>query len=272
MQLNGKGLGVRPAARFEDVTMCAHTTMAVWCKNCGRTADHSFCAYCGQKTETRRLDGETLLDELIEVGSHASNRLLHTIRGMIFRPGEVIRDYLNGKRRTYQDPISFFAFSFLFVEFLNRFVIEPQDLPRPLFIRLDREWCFVCMTIIAIAAYVIAVKPKLNLVETVVLFAFVEGVTYLYAGILILVSALFADRLQGIGSPARELLLDLPYLTIVVFYFVWVYRSVIKGPLWRLGAAIVVDLGVFAVVWIGVETQILQNWFNQALLLIQRGS
>ena len=126
------------------------------------------------------------------------------------------------------------------------------------------------MTIVAIAAYMIATKPALNLVETIVTIAFVDGVTFFYAAVLILVLALFAGQLQGMDSPAKDLLFDLPYLTIVVFYSVWVYRFVIRGPTWRLLAAIGGGVGVFALVWIGVETQILQNWLNQALLFIQR--
>jgi hypothetical protein len=249
--------------------MGEETTTGVRCKNCGRRVDHRFCAHCGQKTDTRRLDGETLLDELIEVGSHASNRLLHTIREMIVRPGEAIRDYLNGRRKTYQDPISFFAFSYLSVHFLNRFVVEPQHLPQLLFIRLGREWTFFCMTVLAITSYLIATKRTLSLVETVVLFVYVEGVGFLYAAILIVVSALFADQLSGVDPLVGEVLLDLPYLAIVIFYFVWVYHSVIRGPTWRLLAATGVGIGWFAIVWVGVDP-FLQKWLNQALLFIQQ--
>lgn len=78
------------------------------CPNCGSQAAQRFCAGCGQRSigrltlrELFRMAKEKLLD--------SEQGLLPTLRFMITRPGKVPRDFIDGKRRRYLNPLTFFV-------------------------------------------------------------------------------------------------------------------------------------------------------------------
>jgi len=77
------------------------------CKNCGATINSKFCPNCGQKAEIHRITFGHLVHEFFHAMTHTDKGILFLIKDLIRRPGAVIREYLDGKRKKYFNPISF---------------------------------------------------------------------------------------------------------------------------------------------------------------------
>ncbi|GAB3779242.1 DUF3667 domain-containing protein [Dyella agri] len=89
---------------------------AARCANCGAALGGEYCARCGE----RRLhpDEHTLrhvAGEWFEAFSHGEGRLLNSLRTLLFKPGELTREYFRGRRVPYTRPVAlFFAVNLLY--------------------------------------------------------------------------------------------------------------------------------------------------------------
>jgi len=79
------------------------------CPNCGATLAGVYCSACGQK----RLDeGDRKLSRLLVEAFHqlteVDGKLLRSLRGLLFSPGLLSREYMDGRRARYTSPLSLF--------------------------------------------------------------------------------------------------------------------------------------------------------------------
>jgi len=188
---------------------------------------------------------EALVEEVLKVSMHASHRVLRTLRELTFRPGETIRSYLDGKRKTYQDPVSFFAFGYLLLEAVNRFVLRPQNLPDTIITRLGRSGTFAGMAVDAVASYYIVTRPELSIIETLAAFAFVYGMMFFDAAAIALVIAAFRDFFVGLPPSIGEMLFDIPLILILFVYFTLVSRALVGPRTLRLIIALAFGAATF---------------------------
>jgi hypothetical protein len=79
------------------------------CANCQAPALGMFCHRCGQRIGVHRLTLPHLLHEIPHAIFHVDRGLLVTIRALALRPGATIRNYLDGHRIRYFNPISLLA-------------------------------------------------------------------------------------------------------------------------------------------------------------------
>lgn len=79
-----------------------------YCLNCGAEVSGKYCHECGQKVNIKRLNAKALLEEFAHFITHAEHYFLNTTKEFIIRPGKNSLDYLKGKRKHYQKPVSFF--------------------------------------------------------------------------------------------------------------------------------------------------------------------
>lgn len=89
------------------------------CANCGAPLTGSFCASCGQKAHVHRSlvhVGEELLHGI----THFDGKAWTTLPMLVFRPGKLTRDYIEGKRARYIAPVPLF----LLIVFLMFFVFS----------------------------------------------------------------------------------------------------------------------------------------------------
>lgn len=75
------------------------------CKNCEHVFQGNFCSNCGQKTNTVRLDWHYIQEELKYTFLHINKGLLYTIKELFTRPGDSVREFLEGKRIKHYKPI-----------------------------------------------------------------------------------------------------------------------------------------------------------------------
>jgi hypothetical protein len=88
------------------------------CLNCGTQLQGPFCHYCGQPDKNLMRFFPVLLRELLEDFMDFDSRFMRTLKPLLFRPGKLTRDYLDGRRFRYVPPLRLYIFSSLAFFFL----------------------------------------------------------------------------------------------------------------------------------------------------------
>ncbi|RCH56453.1 hypothetical protein DJ568_00920 [Mucilaginibacter hurinus] len=79
-------------------------TGAIKCKNCYNRFEGNFCNNCGQDADTKRINIHYFLDALQHKYLKLNKGFFFTVYGLFVRPGNTIKDYLDGKRVEYFKP------------------------------------------------------------------------------------------------------------------------------------------------------------------------
>ncbi|MFC7357705.1 DUF3667 domain-containing protein [Jejudonia soesokkakensis] len=80
------------------------------CLNCGQPLDLSdvYCPYCSQLNSTKSLSLKDFITEFFSSLVSYDSRLRYTISDLLFRPGTITKNYINGQRLRYTNPFRFF--------------------------------------------------------------------------------------------------------------------------------------------------------------------
>ena len=78
------------------------------CKNCGRINSGTYCSNCGQKLVVERITIHYVWHALVHFFTHAEHGFLYTSWQMLKAPGRIAINFIKGKRKNYQTPISYF--------------------------------------------------------------------------------------------------------------------------------------------------------------------
>lgn len=81
------------------------------CLNCNAAFDSSFCPSCGQKKDTHRLTAGHVAHEALHSITHADKGFFLLVKELAVRPGIVAKEYIEGKRKRYFNPLSFLVIS-----------------------------------------------------------------------------------------------------------------------------------------------------------------
>ncbi len=81
--------------------------MGTTCKNCGEKADGNYCRTCGQKTSVGKITTSNILNEVATGIFQVDRGFFYTLIALFTRPGNAIREYLDGKRKTYFKPVAY---------------------------------------------------------------------------------------------------------------------------------------------------------------------
>lgn len=98
LQENGKHTNPLDLNR-EDLPICH-------CLNCGTDFKGNYCPNCGQKSNTGRLGWKHVINHFFGVFTNVERGFIHTCIDLFYRPGYLIRDYINGRRADYNKPLS----------------------------------------------------------------------------------------------------------------------------------------------------------------------
>jgi hypothetical protein len=78
------------------------------CKNCGAGIAGLYCSHCGQKATPGRITFHHVLHEVVHFFTHAEKGFLFTSWQMLKTPGKAVKNFIEGKRKNYQGPVSYF--------------------------------------------------------------------------------------------------------------------------------------------------------------------
>lgn len=81
------------------------------CLNCGTELRGPFCYYCGQPDRNFMRFFPALLRDLMEDLLDLDSRFMRTLKPLLFKPGRLTRDYMNGRRFRYTPPMRLYIFA-----------------------------------------------------------------------------------------------------------------------------------------------------------------
>jgi len=81
------------------------------CLNCGTELKGPFCYYCGQPDRNFMRFFPALLRDLMEDLLDLDSRFMRTLKPLLFKPGRLTRDFMNGRRFRYTTPMRLYIFS-----------------------------------------------------------------------------------------------------------------------------------------------------------------
>jgi hypothetical protein len=117
------------AAEAEPMEIECDGMMA--CPTCGRDLRGNFCADCGEKRfDAHHLTVKHLLEQVVEVFTHADNRFIRSVKLLITRPGFLTNEYIKGSRKPYLQPVQLFLVANLLFFLVQTFsVLAPLTTP-----------------------------------------------------------------------------------------------------------------------------------------------
>lgn len=99
------------------------------CLNCGTGLEGEYCHRCGQRDLDLDRSLHEVLGEMAGEAFEADGRLLATLKPFFLAPGELVHDWIEGRRARYTSPARIFVFA-LFVGFVGVSVAADHSVAR----------------------------------------------------------------------------------------------------------------------------------------------
>jgi hypothetical protein len=166
--------------------------MTTTCLNCNYSFKGKYCPNCGQKATVKRLTATALFADVIHFFTHFEKGFLFTTWGFFIKPGISSLNYISGKRKKYQTPVSYFLiltglYILLHNAIVNHFhyqvsgeVITEIDKTGQANILLQKHFTLFIIPAVfcsALSTYFILAKSKYNFIELTALSLY-DGGTY----------------------------------------------------------------------------------------------
>ena len=91
------------------------------CLNCGAVVYGKFCHICGQENIEPKESFWNLFTHFVYDITHFDGKFFSTVKLLILKPGFLSREYINGRRNSYLNPIRMYVFTsaFFFIFFFS---------------------------------------------------------------------------------------------------------------------------------------------------------
>ena len=90
------------------------------CANCGHEFTGNFCPVCGQSGKEGRITWRSVGQSILNVLNMDSRSLPITLWQLLWRPGHLINEFINGRKRVCQPPLNtLFAVAVIYVIIIN---------------------------------------------------------------------------------------------------------------------------------------------------------
>ena len=190
------------------------------CKNChtNLVSESEFCYACGGKVIHNRLTFRNLFEHISETFFNYDNKLLRTFIDLFVRPEAVIEPYINGVRKRYVNPISYFGLALtltgLYSLIINKYFPETFDFSiitapgQEEFQRKNMNFVqeyqsLVMMFYIPIYALIARISfiglNKFNYTELLVIFMFTQAQISIASAFAILITAFFGMTMGAVS-------------------------------------------------------------------------
>ena len=178
-----------------------------FCLNCETMLFGNFCRECGQRADTKPFTLKSLLSGLRKFFTKFDSEITRTFFALLIRPSEFCRNYLDGKRIGFTDPIKFFFIAFVFDVTIFGLIRRAADNPA---IReaaatdFDTQIFILATTFFWAVAYTLVFcRKNYNLAENTVCMLYLTAETRIFLvflQLLFLPFALFYDNAKQIAA------------------------------------------------------------------------
>jgi hypothetical protein len=156
--------------------------MNIVCKNCQTHFKGKFCPQCAQKANSGRLQVGNVLHEFWHNLTHTDHSVFSFIKGMFVNPGLVIREFIEGKRKKYFNPYTFFIIVTGILIFVSAKLYQYEDATNQVrneygqYINKHYNIILICcLPFVAVIMRVAFAKHKYNYAEWITFFVFAFG-------------------------------------------------------------------------------------------------
>lgn len=98
------------------------------CLNCGTEFKGNFCPECGQRADTGRFTIRAMFDNIIRTLFSIDGGVWVTIKSLFTRPGDMMTDILDGKRKKYFSPFPMLLFALSLYIIIFTFTGSQKDI------------------------------------------------------------------------------------------------------------------------------------------------
>jgi len=168
------------------------------CKNCSKPVIGKYCSDCGQSTGTGRINYHYIINEFQHSFLHVDRGIFYTIKELLLRPGDTMREYLSGKRISHFKPFAFVIILGTIYGFMGHFFkVYPEDSLMPFnnsspdaneYSLMTYEWIYSHYSVVmlafipffALGSYLVFRKSSYNYVEFLVICSYISGMQILF--------------------------------------------------------------------------------------------
>ncbi|MCA0153652.1 DUF3667 domain-containing protein [Winogradskyella vincentii] len=237
------------------------------CKNCNieLQKQDDYCRSCGGRVIRNRLTLKNLFEHLSETFFNYDNKLLRTITNLLRKPEDVIVGYINGVRKKYVNPISFFGLAItlsgLSVFILKKFYLQYLDYSQ-LFEGVEASqqifdatssnaleynsliYSFI-VPFFAIISWVVFLDKKFNFTEHVII--------YLYSMSLMSIFSVLLSQTVLLLVPDQFLLYSILTWPLMFIYHAYILKRIFKLSIGSLILKSFIFFALFFVLYMGLS-------------------
>jgi hypothetical protein len=245
--------------QFSPTPDMTHAAPSTVCRNCGQIKVNKFCATCGQKDD-ERYNVHLLWHEAVHAITHADKGIFSYAFQLLYRPGTVALDLVEGRRKRYFNPFQFLLImlglyiiivtSTNFMERISALISDEGN--KKLAGEFDRVMSFInkyqkfiYLALIPLSTLVIKwIFPRsgFNYSEHFVGYVVYYSASMLVHGIFMLLTPLTpgaANLMMGLSTVAT--------LLLMVVYFRQLYSVKWLTAAWKTALYFVVFTGIIAI-------------------------
>ncbi|PWA07679.1 DUF3667 domain-containing protein [Flavobacterium laiguense] len=182
------------------------------CGNCNDELTGKYCSNCGQAVKVKRIDGDYIVHEIEHV-LHFERGILYTIKELLIRPGQNIREFIAENRSRLVKPVIFIIVTSLIYTLINHFFhiedgyVNFTDAKMPttnsIFSWIQNHYGYANIIMGMFIAFWLKIffkKYEYNFFELVILLCFVIGMEMLMVSVFALFEGLTKLSLMQIAG------------------------------------------------------------------------
>lgn len=183
-----------------------------FCKNCNTEISGNYCSTCGQPAKLKRIDAHYIFHEIEHV-LHFDKGILFTIKELLLRPGQIIREFINENRGRLVKPILFIILSSIIFTITSHFFnikdgyIKFEEAEKTavttIFTWVGNHYGYTNIIIGIFIAFWLKLfykKYGYNFFEILILLCFVEGIGMLLLSVFALLEGVTKFHLMQVSG------------------------------------------------------------------------